>query len=231
MNRDALYIFVTSLLNEIQIDTTLFNTMLDVAQMRIEGIRPWVLLRGQDSTQIASAGDTFTTAKTLASDFREWFDESPIKLVDSRNNPIGLYEVPFLERFQYRNSGGRFCVDYPNSTFYLLGVLTQSYTIYQNYIKLPTLVSSSATASWVFPVRFHKILGLMVAEMWKNGIDYDVFSNSQASQQAQQAQAILNEMTRWDSRLQQSMTRGLDPFNQGVNDLGNGGQPNGTNLI
>lgn len=230
MQKSALYTFVTSLLNEIQIDTTLFSTFLDVAQMRVEGIRPWVILRGQDNTQTASQGDTFLTSKNLATDFREWYDESPIQLVDSNNNPIGLVEVPFADRFQYRSSGGRFCVDYPNNKIYLLGNLTQSYTIYQNYIKVSTLVSTSDTTSWVFPERFHKILGLMIAEMWKNGIDYDVFTNSQATQQAGQAKAILDEMVRWDMRLQQNMTRGLDPFNQGTFNANNAGGLNGTNL-
>ncbi len=217
---------VTSLLNEIQIDTTLFDTFLDNAQMRVEGIRPWVVLRTQDATQIASPGDDFTVGKTLASDFREWYDEAPIQLV-SNNVSQPLVEVPFADRFIYKSSGGRFAADYVNNLFYLLTNINQAYTIYQNYIRVAPLVSANNT--WVFPERFHKILPLMIAEMWKNGIDYDVVSNAQASQQSMQAAAMLSEMTRWDSRLQLNMTRGIDStasmgsFNNGV--------MNGTNIL
>lgn len=229
MTKSEIYTFVTSLLNEIQIDVTLFTSLLDNAQMRIEGMRPWVILRGSDVSQTANVGDDFTTSKTLAADFREWYDEAPIQLISAQNTSLPLVEVPYADRYVYKSSGGRFCVDYANNRFYLLTTVQQPYTILQNYIKLSTLVSSADSATWVFPERFHKILGLMVAEMWKNGIDYDVISNSQATQQSAQAAAILNEMTRWDSRLQLNMTRGIDQ-SQNLNTF-NTGLMNGTNIF
>lgn len=228
MNKTDLYTFVTSLLNEIQIDTTLFNSFLDNSQMEIEGRRPWVQLRAVDTSQTVSSGNTFLTAKTLPADFREWYDEAPILLVNSNNMVQALLEVPFSQRYPYRQQDGIFCVDYPNSNLYVMGNITQTYTLHQHYIKIPTLISAADGNSWVFPVRFHKILGLMIAEKWKNGIDYDVFSNAQASQQAGQALAILNEMTRWDDRLQKNMTRGINPFS---GELGFQSQLNGTHLV
>lgn len=228
MTKSELYTFVGQLLNDINIDTTLFDSLLDNAQMEIEGRRPWVILRASDSTQSASAGNSASSAKTLAADFREWYEEAPIQLLDVNNNVMDLREVPLSQVNRYRNSGERFAVDYKNFLFYILGNLSQAYTIVQNYIKVGTLVSAADGNSWEFPVRYHKILGLMIAEKWKNGIDYDVFSNAQANQQAAQALAIYNEMTRWDSRLQNGMTRGVDPFGNG---FGFSNELNGTHLI
>ena len=213
MTRDDLYTLTTSLTSGVAIDTSLFDTFLDVAQMQLEGLRPWVILRTSNVSQSASPADTYQTAKTLATDFKEWWDEAPMQLLDVNNNPSYLWEVPFADRYLYQKTGQKFCVDYPNNVFYLLGNITQNYTILQNYIKIPTLVSSSASATWVFPERFHKILALMVAIFWRKGVDYDIFNQTLAGNQEQQVAAILDIMTRWDSNLQYSMQRGKDPFN------------------
>jgi len=225
MTKAELYEFVTGLTGGVEIETTLFDTFLDVAQMNIEGLRPWVYLRAEDLTQSASPSDTFTTPKTLPADFREWYDESPLQLVNAGNNQMYLTEVPFADRFNYKSGGGRFCVDYPNAKFYLLGTITEPATIHQNYIKLPTLVSTSDSSSWVFPTRFHKILGLMVAIMWRKGIDYDVFNQPLADNQEMQVRAIYDIMTRWDSDLQYSMQRGKS-FSS-TNSIGAGSQSGG----
>lgn len=223
MTRAQIYTLLTDpngLLSGVQIDETIFENLLDIVQMQVEGVRPWVWIRDSDATQTASPGDTFTTQKTLAATFSTWYEESALRLVDVNNNELTLLEVPYADRFKYRNTSGRFAVDYPNSKFYLLGTITQSYTIYQNFIKVPTLVSSDASASWVFPVRFHKILALMVAVLWRKGIDYDVFNNVLGDNQASQAKMMLDIMTRWDSELQANMQRGKDPFDS--NSIGSG---------
>jgi hypothetical protein len=237
MKNSDLFIFLTSLLNEIKIDATLFATFLDVAQMRVEDIRPWVVLRSEDKTQTVPAGTTYTTPFNFpaANDWKEFYSADPVSdsqmfLLDSNNNQMGLKEVPFSSRFQFQNTFGKFCVDYVNSKIYLLGIKSygQSFTLQIPYIKTATLISSAPTATWALPTRYSKILSLQIAEMWKNGIDYDVFSDAQATKQGQQAMAILDLMTRWDSRLQLNMTKGLDPFG---NEIGANNTLNGSNLI
>lgn len=216
MTRAEIYTMLTStngLLSGILLDETIFENLLDIAQMQYEGMRPWVFLRSEDVTQTASPSDTFTSAKILASTFARWYEESSLQLLDASNNAFNLYEIPFSQRYIYQKQLGRFCVDYPNNNFYLMGTPTQSYTIKQSFIKVPTLVSSAATASWIFPARFHKILALMVAVMWRKGIDYDIFNAVQADAQAQQALGMYDVMSRWDSELQANMQRGKDPFN------------------
>lgn len=216
MTRADTYVFLTSLLGGNQIDVDLFNTLLDIAQLNVEGLRPWVYTRAQDATQTISSGNLFTTAKTLASDFLSWYGESPLQLVDSNNNPTPLVEVPYAQRFQYKDGVGTFAVDYPNSNIYIMGTFSSAYTIYQNYNKITTLVSAAAGNSWVFPVRFHKILGLLVAVYWKLGVDYDIINNAQGNAQAEQAKSMIDIMTRWDSNLQKNMQVGIDPFSRGV---------------
>ena len=224
MTRDELYEFTTGLTSGVQIDLSLFNTFLDVAQMRLEDMRPWVFLRVLDTTQTFNANDTYTTPKIVPTDFKEWFEETPIQLVDANNSPILLAEVPFSQRLQYRQAMGRYCVDYPNNQLFILGNITQPYTIYQNYIKISTLVSSAPSATWIFPSRFHKILALMVAIYWRKGIDYDVFNQTLADNQGVQVLEILDIMTRWDSNLQQNMQRGKVFDNQ----YSTGGAMNGS---
>lgn len=223
MTKAELYTFVTSLTGGIQIDADLFDTFLDVAQMQIEGLRPWVILRGIDTTQSLSAGDNWQNAKDLPSDFKEWCEETPVRLVDANYNVIDIAEIPFAKRLDYKTSSGVFCVDYSNNEFYVLGNLTQPYTIHQSYVKAAPLVSGDNT--WTFPERFHKILALMVAVFWRKGIDYDIFNQTLADNQMQQINGILDIMTRWDSNLQQGMQRGLDPFNAYT--IGGGNQSGG----
>jgi len=225
MTREKLYDFVTSLCGGEEIDITLFNTFLDVAQMRIEGLRPWVWLRATDSSQTVSPADNYTTAKDLGDNFFEWYEEAPLQLIDVNGNPSYLTEVPFSQRFQYQKMGGKFCVDYPNNNIYILGTITQAYTLYQNYIKNSELVSGDDNNEWIFPEKFHKILGLLLAIFWRKGVDYDVFNQTQADNQEQQVLAIYDVMSRWDSNLQANMQRGKDPFDNFS--IGSGSQNGG----
>lgn len=212
MDRSQLYTFVTALLAGIQPDETTFETYLDIAQARIEGLRPWVKLRAVDSTQTLSPSDTFQTPKTMPADFDRWYAEMPVVLVDANGSPLYLAEIPFYQRFTYQKAGGHFYTDPATNLLYVCGTYSQAQTIHQHYLKTSTLVSAAAGNSWIFPARFHKLLALMVAVFWKKGIDYDIISNVQADSQAGQAAELLDVMTTWDAELQQNAQRGLDPF-------------------
>lgn len=223
MTKAELYTFCTSLTSGIAIDSTLFDNFLDVAQMQLEGLRPWVILRETDGSQSASPSDSFVTPKILPTDFSEFYEENPIQLVRGDNSALDLMEIPYSNRFKYNKSACKFAVDYPNNQFYIMGNITEAYTIWINYIKLSTLVSTSDSTSWIFPARFHKILGLMVAIFYRKGIDYDIFNQTLADNQEMQVRGILDIMTRWDSNLQMNMQRGKDPFNSTQIGLGSTG--------
>ncbi len=88
MTKAQLYTFVTSLLDGNPIDTTLFDTLLNIAQMRRENERPWMILRAEDTSQTVSSGNTFETQKDLPTDFRKWYTRFPIVLTDSNLNAL-----------------------------------------------------------------------------------------------------------------------------------------------
>lgn len=207
MTRTELYTFVTTLLTGIQIDETTFETLLDIAQMNVEDTRPWVVLRDVDNTQTIG-GLSGSSFYNLNANFKEWYDENhSVMIVDGSNNPTYLKEIPMAMKFQYQNTPNRFYVDYSQNKLYLCGSPVSG-TIYQFFIKSSPLVSADNV--WVFPTRYHKLLGLYVAVYWKEGIDYDIISNLQANQQATQAVSILNAMTIWDNRIQKFQQTGVD---------------------
>jgi len=226
MTKSQLYQFVTSLTGGVEIETTAFDLFLEIAQMRIEGLRPWVILRTSDTSQTVSPAEPLSVSYNFPTDFAEFYDEEEsCQLVDSNGNPITLKEIPYAQRFRYKNANGRFCVDYANNKIYILGNINGTFTLNINYIGISTLVSIDDNNMWIFPPRFHKILGLMIAIMWRKGIDYDVFNQPLADNQEMQVREIYDIMTRWDSNLQYSMQRGKD-FSS-TNSIGAGSQSGG----
>lgn len=218
MTWDQLYTFVESLLFGYPMDTVLFQSYLDNIVSEIESARPWMILRASDASQSVTAATSYTTAFTLgttALPFRKWYGYSPIVLTDVNGSPTVLREIPFASRFAYKSSFGTFCVDYANQNLYIMGTITQTYTINQNYIyKSGQVVATPVApqvAQWVFPTEFHKILGLRIALAWKQ-VDYDIINLQNAQQLAGMASAIYDQMTRWDSDLQVSAQAGIDPF-------------------
>lgn len=235
MNWNAIYAFVTSLLFDYQMDETLFQSYLDSSQADVEGMpgRPWMILRAVDSSQSCGPSTTFQTPFNLGSasfPFLKFYGLQPIVLTDVNNNPYVLREIPFAQRFAYKSSGGVFCVDYVNKKLYIMGTLTQTYTINQNYIyRSPRLVKDSATL-WVFDSYdgdASKALGFLIALMFK-GIDYDIINLQNAAQLGQAAGKILNRLTAWDSDLQVNAQQGIDPFGTGAIDWQAGRLPGGT---
>lgn len=232
MNWQALYAFVTSLLFNYEMDQTLFQTYLDSAQQQVEGSRSWMALRATDSSQQCGPSTTWQTPFALGSvglPFLKFFGYNPIVLTDVNNNPYVLREINFAQRFAYKNTGGVFCVDYVNKILYILGTLTQTYTINQTYIYRPPRIDISGDNTWglaSYDTDNAKILGFMVALMWK-GIDYDIINLQNATQLGAAAAAILNNMTRWDSDLQVNAQAGIDPFGNGNIDWQSGRLPSG----
>ena len=227
MNRDNLYEFVTGLLDGFQMDSTLFDTFLDVAQSNREGARPWVYLRREDSSQIANTSDTYTTEKFLPEGFKKTYTRFPIVLTDSQGNVVRkLREIPIHERHQYRNDGNKFYINYAEGTFFLCGTQSQTCTINFYYIESSSRLSEYPTSAWVlssFDGGYTKILGFDVAVMHKLGVDYDQINAAQADNNALQAKIMFEQMAEWDSQLAQSAQEGVDfgsVGNTGFQELG-----------
>ncbi len=217
MTRNDIYNFVSQLLDGYSMDQTMFDTFLDIAQATLEGSHPWRILLTEDATQSWSPGDTYATAKTLPTSFLNYETEKPIVAVGTDGSHTILREVPISEKFRYQYVTGKFYVDLTTNSLYVCGTATKPFTLHQFFIKESALVSAQTGGvynnTWVFPTRFHKILGLYIAVYYKLGPDYDIISNSQANQFAAMAGALFDIMLKWDSRMQVSQIRGVDPYN------------------
>lgn len=211
MTKTELYTFTTSLLDGLEMEETLFDTFLNIAQMYWENQRPWMILRSEDTSQTISTGNTFETEKSLPTDFRKWYTRFPIVLTDSQaNSQQFLREIPISMKLAYKQDISRFYCNYRTNKFYVCGQPSQSLTIRQYYIMKTTLVSASDSNDWDFPTEYHPILALSVATYHKLGIDYDIINNSQASNNAALAVQIYMSMSEWDSDLQNSSIQGQD---------------------
>lgn len=210
MTQAELYAFTNSITGE-TLDPDQFNFYLDLAQAAWEDDRPWMWLRKKDSSQSASPTNTFQTAIPLATDFRKWYSEFPIKLVGTSNIDARLRykEIPLDSQFEFKNANGKFYVDYAGGNLYLCGIVDQAYTVNQFYIKTTTLVSADPANTWVFPVRYHKFLGLMASIYFKRGFDFDLTNVAQADQHAAMALGMLNQGREWDDDLQRGAIEGL----------------------
>jgi len=203
MTKNDIYSRVTNLLDDEEIDTSLFDYLLDLAQARREGMRPWAKLRAVDTANTVTAGNTFLSSKTLPTNFRKFYSNRPISLIDSNNNFFGFRSgIPFEERYQYQSDSEVFYVDHANDTFYLCGNVNQTLIIAMFYIKKPTLVSSDDAAEWVFPEEYHGILPLDIATYYRLGPDYDILGNAQGERYATIANGLYREMEKWDNELQ-----------------------------
>lgn len=211
MTKTELYAFVTSLLDGNPLESTLFDTFLNIAQMRRENQRPWMILRTEDTSQTVSPGNTFETIKDLPTDFRKWYTRFPIVLADSSGNAQQfLRETPLSMKLANRTDITKFYCDYSAGELFICGSPAQALTVHQYYIRKTYLVSANNANEWTFPTEYHSILGFDIAVMFKLGVDYDVINNAQGNANAAQAAMIFEQMSEWDSDLQNSSIQGQD---------------------
>lgn len=213
MNKEQLNDFVTKLLDGVTIPEGLFDVLLNVSQAKREGMRPWMVLRAEDSTVTIGANNTFETENDLPTDFRSWYTRFPIALVDAQGNVQQyLREVPYDKRHQYKGNSSRFAVNYKTKKFYVLGAPGTSLTAHLFYVGRSTLVSANDSNEWIFDEAYHPILGFDVAAMYKHGVDYDVINNPQGDEHAAQAEAMIRLAENWDAELQESTLEGQDYY-------------------
>ena len=213
MNRDQLLEFTTGLLDGATIDDTLFDSLLDIAQLHRENLRPWVVLRIEDSTQTALTSDTYLSSKNLPSDFRKFYSRFPVVLTDNDGNAVrSLREIPLNMKNVYRNDPDKFYVNYATKKLYICGNQSQNLTIRIFYIVRTPKLTSDYTSTWALASYddFEKILGLDVAVYHKLGVDYDIINNAQGNANAALANMMLGSMTEWDNELALSTQQGVD---------------------
>jgi len=204
MTGQETYDFVEQIIDE-SMDETLFTTLLNTVKDSVEEDRDWEILKAFDSSQSASPGDTYLTAKTLPSDFRRPMDILYVG-VDALYKPI-----PFESKYVYRNRNGFFYIDYANDQFFIIGSPGSAQTINMPYIK--TTDELTLLTSWTFPERFHKLLGFMIAGYYTAGVDADNIYFRMSPEHKMTAQLIRKNLEEWNSRLTlNAMDNSASPF-------------------
>lgn len=215
----ALFIELTS---SQEITDALFDSYCDTSQAYLEQMRPWMFIRGEDSSQTISGSLTLATRIPLPTNFRRWYDaKRSIQLIatlgpNSYDN-LTLLEIPIAARFQSQFDSNKSFMDYAEMKFGITGTLTKTYTIYQFFIKIMPLLSATdsegnyTTTFWV-PDYYQNIVAYLNASFWQMGADYDVLSNPKGNKHAAIAASIINAMCGWDDDLAHNAQAGLNTF-------------------
>ncbi len=194
------------------INSVLFYQFVNLFKNYIEGIRPWIILRKQDSSISVTSNTSITTANSLPTDFRRPYNvlrpngtKGALMLKTSDNVKSYPVQIQFGQHQEYTDIAGYWYIDLVASKFYLTGPAgsySQNYTAYLNYIKKSDDITSGT--SWIFPSEYHNILPELVAELQKGGIDYDEINARQILENSKVARVILSTMIMWDDALQRA---------------------------
>jgi len=200
MNGQNIIDFLEELVDD-TLDADFALQLINNAKAIIEGARPWRMLLKEDSSKTFLSSDTYLTAKELPSDFL--FDTKLI-LGDASGNSFEEYTpIGFEERRLYKDSL-RYYIDHAGGNFHICGTVSETKTIYLYYIYEPDELTTATSPVW--PTKFHKLISFLAAELWKSGVDTDVFNLEQALSHNKQASILWSMMISWDSRLKlQSM--------------------------
>lgn len=214
-----LYNFTTFLLGGELIDEASFYQMLNICRTNREVSRPWCVLKKLDNTQTIDPSNTFTTAKTLPTDFQRTLDENTLQPYDptaGRTGDVYDYytEIPFEQQLNYKDDNS-FFIDYASNTFYVCGTVSKNLILYFFYIADFGDIASGTT--WLkFPARFAPILAFDVAVMFKGGVDYDAINARMAEYNGLDAIKLEKVMEKWDNQLALSQRNGISYTKEGV---------------
>lgn len=205
------------------ISQTIYLQLLNLARSLIEGMRPWMILRGTDISQSVTTANTWQTAIDLSTitDFNRFYetDDSPaIRLFDGMNRIEYYRQVPFHTRLEYKDSPNTYVYDEANKTLYLNGTVNFAGTLYINYITNGTDITASDSSIWAFPSWSHPLLAFLAVAMNKAGVDYDEVNARQAIRNDSDASRILSALETWDTNKQLSEITHTDPY-QGEGDF------------
>lgn len=147
-----------------------------------------------DSTGSTTAGDTYTTQRSLPSDFY-----LPLNIyVGTR--PV--YPIPFEQQQYYQSDSDKYWIDVRGSKYYLGGTQGSAQTIYFYYQYATTDLTSGTLASWepIWPDRFHSIIPYGIARKYFV-IDQPEKARSWLPEHQMFYTELKRQMIDWDSRL------------------------------
>lgn len=199
------------------ISNTYALQLINLARIRIEGLRPWKVLVTIDKTQTVSPATTYTTAIPLPTitggspaDFVRFLGESTLAegsviLFDGNTDVEYITEIPLENILFNKDQYGSVAVDYGGGNMYFTGLIPKTYTVYQYYIGDYGDITIS-TAWKRFPKKYWGILAFDAANHWRLGTDYDDVNARNATDNGLMVSQILEAMRLWDSELAISAT-------------------------
>lgn len=210
MLKSELKTFVdSSLLDGRAMDDDLFTTLLNLAKDKVEGARPWVKTRAEDSSEAISSGNTWQTAHDLPERFAQPY---PVKRSNGTYSALALVsgsEVVVLEEIQWANRlekqdvSGYYAINYATNEYIITGTTPKAYTAYWSCIKFSEALEDDDD-EWIFPSQYHALLGYFVAAMEKSR-DYDEVNMANINLYYPEAASIVSTMNMWDTNLQRAM--------------------------
>lgn len=181
--------------------------LMNSAKDEYESLRPWEHLKVLSTALSTSASDTYTTAKSLPSDF-----VSPINVYIG-DDRIPYVEIPFSEKQRYRDLNRRYAIDYANSKLHLMGTHTGGQTVYVNYIKQTPDITASTSP--LFVARFHPVLAYRMAALFFDiDIDTDNVTSTLAGKWMGNYRALKMAMENHDDAIKARVYEGAVPMPQ-----------------
>lgn len=191
----------TSLLQGRGLDITDFLVRANIAKNKFENERAWRKLVKIDTSKTSLTSDTYATTKDLPTDFRKTLPRRTLKLV-SGTSVIECDEIMLEDVISNQSASGKFAIDHLNSTYSIMGAVSQTMTNYLAYIHKSADIT--ADTSWVFPSEYHPYIAYEVTAMVELGEDYDDINARNANANAQVANILLKQAIKWDDSLQRS---------------------------
>lgn len=200
MTGTQMYNMLKQVLGGEGINQTYALQLFNLARIQYEAKRPWQVLKKLNTSVVLNSSMDYTTPLPIPSDIQRYLSEGAIQLFIAPNNIQVLTETPVEFILNFKNDNNKFAPDYGNGVFYVMGKITQNWTVYQWYI-MNTPDITLATSWERFPARFHAILVFNAAARWRLGTDYDDVNARNADDNEQMAEGIYSAMSDWDAEL------------------------------
>ncbi len=195
--------------------------LINLARIRIEGLRPWKVLSTKDNSQTVSPATLYTTPIPLPSitggapaDFVRFLGESTLSegsvvLFDGNTDVQYITQIPIENILANKDQYGSVAVDYGGGNMYFTGLIPKNYTVYQYYIG--DFGDITVSTAWLrFPKRFWAALAFDAANHWRLGTDYDDVNARNATDNGKMAAELLEAMRLWDSELSIASVNALE---------------------
>ena len=182
------------------IDDTIENDfcleLINAVKDLVESDRPWRMLIKEDSSQTFTASNDYLDSKDLPDDF---FEDYKVFLGSESDDSYTEYHPVAFEKRRLWKDSQKYYIDFANKKIYICGSVGSTKTIYQYYIYETDDIALDTSPVW--PTKFHKMIGFLVAELHKAGIDADILNLQQAVALSKQGNLLYEAMISWDSMM------------------------------